>query len=43
MAPLDAAVTASWLHVEAARRHGAGLIAENLSEALPEVLRALGA
>ncbi len=43
MAPLDAAATASWLHVEAARRVGPGLIAEDLSEALPEVLRALGA
>ena len=42
-APMQAAETAAWLHVEAARRHGPGLIAEDLPEALPEVLRALGA
>ncbi|MFX0544697.1 NAD(P)H-hydrate dehydratase [Roseovarius sp. S1116L3] len=40
--PMQAAETASWLHVEAARTHGPGLIAEDLPEALPRVLRALG-
>ncbi|ROU02377.1 NAD(P)H-hydrate dehydratase [Histidinibacterium lentulum] len=35
-----AAETAAWLHVEAARRFGPGLIAEDLPEALPCVLRA---
>ncbi|TVQ57617.1 MAG: NAD(P)H-hydrate dehydratase [Rhodobacteraceae bacterium] len=38
---LDAAATAAWLHVEAARVAGPGLIAEDLPEALPRVLRAL--
>lgn len=33
---------AAWLHVEAARRAGPGLIAEDLPEALPAVLRGLG-
>ena len=41
MAPAAAAGTAAWLHVEAARAVGPGLIAEDLSEALPRVLRAL--
>jgi NAD(P)H-hydrate epimerase len=36
-----AASAACWLHGEAARRFGPGLIAEDLSEALPEVLAAL--
>ena len=40
-APLDAASTAAWLHVECARRFGPGLIAEDLPETLPEVLRDL--
>ncbi len=40
-APAEAAGTAVWLHVEAARVTGPGLIAEDLSEALPAVLRAL--
>ncbi len=39
--PLRAAETAAWLHVEAARRFGPGLIAEDLPEALPQVLRGL--
>ncbi|HHX90519.1 MAG TPA: NAD(P)H-hydrate dehydratase, partial [Paracoccus sp.] len=39
-APLDAAASAAWLHVEAARAFGPGLIAEDLPEALPGVLRA---
>jgi hydroxyethylthiazole kinase-like uncharacterized protein yjeF len=33
---------AAWLHVEAARAAGPGLIAEDLPEALPGVFRALG-
>lgn len=40
--PVSAAETAVWLHTEAARRFGPGLIAEDLSEALPGVLRDLG-
>ncbi|MWD29412.1 bifunctional ADP-dependent NAD(P)H-hydrate dehydratase/NAD(P)H-hydrate epimerase, partial [Aquicoccus sp. SCR17] len=39
----DAACAAAWLHVEAARHFGPGLIAEDLPEALPPVLRQLGA
>ncbi len=39
----DAACAASWLHAEAARAFGPGLIAEDLSEALPAVLRTLAA
>ncbi len=39
--PVDAAATACWLHVEAARRFGPGLISEDLAEALPGVLQAL--
>ena len=42
MAPMQAAEAAAWLHVEAARRFGPGLIAEDLPETLPGVLRALG-
>ncbi|MDZ7709202.1 MAG: NAD(P)H-hydrate dehydratase [Roseovarius sp.] len=42
LAPMQAAGAAAWLHVEAARRFGPGLIAEDLPEALPGVLRALG-
>lgn len=38
-APMDAAAEAAWLHVEAARHAGPGLIAEDLPEALPAVLR----
>jgi hydroxyethylthiazole kinase-like uncharacterized protein yjeF len=38
LAPLEAAEAAAWLHVEAARRVGAGLVAEDLPEALPHVL-----
>ncbi len=40
-APLAACGTAAWLHVEAARAVGPGLIAEDLPEALPGVLRRL--
>jgi len=38
----EAACAAAWLHVEAARAFGPGLIAEDLPDALPGVLRALG-
>ncbi|TCP61903.1 hydroxyethylthiazole kinase-like uncharacterized protein yjeF [Rhodovulum bhavnagarense] len=40
--PIDASADAVWLHVEAARHVGPGLIAEDLPEALPAVFRALG-
>ncbi len=40
--PMNAAETAAWLHVECARSFGPGLIAEDLPEELPKVLRALG-
>ncbi|TKA94693.1 bifunctional ADP-dependent NAD(P)H-hydrate dehydratase/NAD(P)H-hydrate epimerase, partial [Cereibacter changlensis] len=40
--PLDAAGSAAFLHVEAARGFGPGLIAEDLPEELPRVFRALG-
>jgi NAD(P)H-hydrate epimerase len=36
-----AAAAAVWLHGEAARGAGVGMIAEDLPEALPEVLRRL--
>ena len=42
LAPRDAAATAAWLHVEAARRFGPGLIAEDLPEQIPAVFRDLG-
>lgn len=38
--PMQAAEAAAWLHVEAGLQVGPGLIAEDLSEALPQVLRA---
>jgi hydroxyethylthiazole kinase-like uncharacterized protein yjeF len=41
MAPYDAASAAMWLHGAAAREIGPGLIAVDLSEALPAVLRKL--
>jgi ADP-dependent NAD(P)H-hydrate dehydratase / NAD(P)H-hydrate epimerase len=40
--PFAAAEAAAWLHVEAARLFGPGLIAEDLPEELPGVFRALG-
>jgi hydroxyethylthiazole kinase-like uncharacterized protein yjeF len=40
--PMPATETAAWLHVEAARSFGPGLIAEDLPDALPKVFRALG-
>ncbi|WP_417733545.1 NAD(P)H-hydrate dehydratase [Roseovarius sp.] len=39
---MQAAEIAAWLHVECARDFGPGLIAEDLPEVLPRVLRALG-
>ncbi|MBO9466729.1 NAD(P)H-hydrate dehydratase [Tropicibacter sp. R15_0] len=39
---MSAAETVAWLHVEAARSFGPGLIAEDLPEELPKVFRALG-
>lgn len=41
MARLEAASAATWLHAQAARMFGYGLIAEDLPEILPEVLTAL--
>tara|TARA_R110002051_G_C8665911_1_gene489700 strand:+ start:273 stop:1133 length:861 start_codon:yes stop_codon:yes gene_type:complete len=40
--PFTAAQYATWLHVEAARSFGPGLIAEDLTEELPKVFRELG-
>ncbi|MCL5775512.1 NAD(P)H-hydrate dehydratase [Limibaculum sp. FT325] len=42
IAPMAAAETAAWLHVEAARKFGPGLIAEDLPEQIPAVFRDLG-
>jgi len=39
--PFEAAAAAVWLHGASARAFGPGLIAEDLTEALPEVLREL--
>jgi NAD(P)H-hydrate epimerase len=41
MAPFAAACAGAWLHGEAALRIGIGLIAEDLPEILPKVLRSL--
>ncbi|MDB5646252.1 NAD(P)H-hydrate dehydratase [Methylobacterium sp.] len=41
MAPFEAACAAVWLHGDAGLRHGPGLIAEDLPEVMPAVLRAL--
>ncbi|MDH3263051.1 MAG: NAD(P)H-hydrate dehydratase, partial [Paracoccaceae bacterium] len=41
-APMQAAETAAWLHVECALSFGPGLIAEDIPEELPKVFRALG-
>lgn len=38
----DAACMAAWLHAEAARSFGPGLIAEDLPEELPKLFRSLG-
>jgi len=40
--PYEAACTGAFLHVEAARSFGPGLIAEDLPEALPKVFRDIG-
>ena len=39
--PMEACETAAWLHVECARAFGPGLIAEDLPDVLPRVLRGL--
>ena len=39
--PFEAAAMAAWLHGECANLFGAGLIAEDLPEQLPAVLKAL--
>ena len=41
--PMVACEAAAWLHVECARAFGPGLIAEDLPEVLPTVLKELGA
>ena len=41
MPPMRAAETGAWLHLEAARKFGPGLIAEDLPEVLPRVFREL--
>ena len=41
MRAFEAASSAVWIHAEVARRFGAGMIAEDLPEALPGVLRDL--
>jgi NAD(P)H-hydrate epimerase len=43
MGAFDAACAAVWLHGECAQRFGIGLIAEDLPEMLPQVLRDLHA
>ena len=40
--PQQAAETGAWLHVEAARAFGPGLIAEDLPDMIPQVFRDLG-
>ncbi len=42
LGPMQAAEAAAWLHVECALEFGPGLIAEDLPEMLPAVLRRLG-
>jgi hydroxyethylthiazole kinase-like uncharacterized protein yjeF len=41
MAPFEAAAAAAWMHGAAAGKHGRGLIAEDLPEALPRVFAEL--
>jgi len=41
MTPFDAACAASWLHGEAAKNFGPGIVAGDLPEALPPVLRTI--
>lgn len=40
--PSESAACGAWLHAEAARRFGPGLVSEDLPEALPGVLRSFG-
>lgn len=40
--PAESAACGAWLHAEAARRFGPGLVAEDLPEALPGALRSFG-
>ncbi len=42
LAPFAAAKAGAWLHAECARQFGPGLIAEDLPDMLPRVLRGLG-
>jgi hydroxyethylthiazole kinase-like uncharacterized protein yjeF len=42
MPPFEAAQAASWLHAEAGRRLGAGLVAEDLAGEMPALLAGLG-
>ena len=42
MTPFQAAGAAAWLHGEAARHFGLGLMAEDLPEILPRILGELG-
>jgi hydroxyethylthiazole kinase-like uncharacterized protein yjeF len=42
MEPFDAATAAVWLHGEAAKSRGRGLIAEDLPEALPDAFAGIG-
>ncbi|KQP31973.1 bifunctional ADP-dependent NAD(P)H-hydrate dehydratase/NAD(P)H-hydrate epimerase [Methylobacterium sp. Leaf100] len=41
MDPFEAAAAAVWMHGDAGRRHGPGLIAEDMPELIPAVLRGL--
>ena len=41
MSSFDAACCGAWLHAEAGRRYGPGLISEDLAELIPTVLRDL--
>lgn len=41
MAPFEAAMAGAWMHGEAAAAHGPGLIAEDIPNLLPEILKEL--
>ncbi|CUH31649.1 Nicotinamide nucleotide repair protein [Jannaschia seosinensis] len=41
LSPFDAACSATWLHVEAARAFGPGLVSEDLPEMLPHIFASL--